>query len=122
MKKTSSTSKAKPADDFDFDFDFGSDMAEFDIDESNDADDVLENPSKELTDEIRAFRQKAKEFDATNEHETYVVVCFSTKADKNRFLDATNLSDKHTLIDGYELARNLNIEPQKPQFKLRKPF
>lgn len=35
----------------------------------------------ELTDEIRSFRQKKKEFEATNDHETYVIVTFSTKED-----------------------------------------
>ena len=35
-----------------------------------------ENVSNELTDEIRAFREKQKEFAATNDHQTYFIVCW----------------------------------------------
>ena len=35
----------------------------------------------ELTDEIKSFRQKNHEFQATNDHETYLIVCFSLQRD-----------------------------------------
>ena len=76
----------------------------------------------ELTDEIKSFRQKNHEFQATNDHETYLIVCFSCKEDKVNFLKTVNLSNNHTLVDGYELARNINIEPARPAFKLRDPL
>lgn len=76
----------------------------------------------ELTDEIKSFRQKNKEFQSTNDHETYLIVCFSTKEDKKTFLKNSMLEGKHTLIDGYELARNLDCEPRKPGFELREPI
>lgn len=78
--------------------------------------------SKELTDEIRAFRDKQKEFDATNDHQTYAIVVFSTKEDKKTFLAECGLNPEHTLINGYEMAIKLNKQPHKPAFKLKPPF
>ena len=77
---------------------------------------------KELTDEIKSFRQKNKEFQATNDHEFYLVVAFSCKEDKRVFLKNVGLEKEHTFIDGYELSRNINCEPAKPSFKLRGPL
>ncbi len=77
--------------------------------------------SAELTDEIKSFRQKNKEFQATNEHETYLIVTFSCKADKELFCDNAGITE-HTIVDGYELARAMKIEPAKPSFKLHKPI
>lgn len=80
-----------------------------------------DKPEKLLTDEIRSFRKKNKEFAATNDHETYLIICFSTKEDKKEFLQNVRI-DTHTLVDGYELARNIKIEPARPKFKLAKPL
>lgn len=76
---------------------------------------------KELTEEIKSFRKKNKEFQATNEHETYLIVCFSCKQDKEVFCENAGITE-HTLIDGYELARSMKIEPAKPSFELHKPI
>ena len=76
---------------------------------------------KELTDEIREFRQKNKEFQATNDHETYLVVVFSTKEDKEEFLKGCDI-DEHTLIDGYALAKSVGKQPVKPKYLLKKPL
>lgn len=81
----------------------------------------LKDAPKELTDEIKSFRQKNKEFAATNEHETYLIISFSSKQDKETFCDEIGITE-HTLVDGYELARALKVEPQKPSFKLAKPI
>ncbi len=77
--------------------------------------------AKELTDEIKAFREKNKEFQATNDHEHYLIVSFSCKQDKEAFLKSTGIKT-HTLVDGYELARNVKAMPTRPSFKLREPF
>lgn len=82
----------------------------------------MKNPSAELTDEIRELRRKNKEFAATNEHDTYLIVSFSTRADRLAFLESTGLSHEHTLIDGYELARNVGHQPTAPSFELKKPI
>ena len=76
---------------------------------------------KELTEEIKSFRQKNKEFAATNEHETYLIICFSCKDDKDIFCDEVGIAE-HTLVDGYELARALKVKPKKPSFKLHAPL
>lgn len=76
---------------------------------------------KELTEEIKSFRQKNKEFAATNEHETYLIITFSCKDDKEKFCDEVGITE-HTLVDGYELARALKVEPKKPSFKLHDPL
>ena len=81
-----------------------------------------QNVAKELTDEIRSFREKQKEFEATNDHQTYVLVVFSTKEDKNIFLQQCGLRNDETMIDGYTMAKKLGKEPQKPKFKLKPPF
>jgi hypothetical protein len=85
-------------------------------------DEPLADPETELTDEIRAFRKKNKEFQSTNDHQTYLIVVFSTKEDKEEFLTEAKLSGKHTLVDGYELAKSLSLHPIAPKFKLQKPF
>jgi hypothetical protein len=93
-----------------FDFNFDTEKAE-----------TLKDAPKELTDEIKSFRQKNKEFAATNEHETYLIVSFSCKDDKEKFCEELGITE-HTIVDGYELARSLKIEPKKPSFKLAKPI
>ena len=93
---------------FDFNFDTGDKQ-------------VLKDAQKELTDEIKTFRQKNKEFAATNEHETYLIVTFSCKKDKETFCEEVGITE-HTLVDGYELARSLKINPKKPLFKLPRPL
>ena len=120
MNKTKNTSEAFDLTLSNLDMDFTAQ----DLDMIEEAEVIPEAaPSaRELTDEIKSFRQKNKEFSATNDHETYLIVCFSTKEDKNNFLKNVQLADKNTLIDGYELAKNINVEPQKPAFKLRAPL
>jgi hypothetical protein len=75
----------------------------------------------ELTDEIKEFRRKNKEFSATSDHETYIVLCFSCKEDKETFCEETGIVE-HTLVDGYEFAKSIGKKPQKPGFKLHKPL
>jgi hypothetical protein len=77
--------------------------------------------AKELTDEIKAFRQKNKEFSATNDHEFYWIVSFSCKQDKEAAGKALGISD-HTLVDGYELMKRAGLKPDRPSFELREPF
>lgn len=79
------------------------------------------NPEKELTDEIREFRESAKILKAMNDHETYLVVVFSRKEDKLTFCDEVGIVE-HTFVDGYELAKALKVEPKKPSIKLPKPL
>ena len=117
MNKTKNTS-----DDFDFSFDFGKIDFDFDVGEAPIEENEKSPTPKELTDEIKNFRQKNKEFQATNDHETYLSVCFSCKEDKKRFLGNVNLGNEHTLIDGYELAKKMDIEPQRPAYELREPL
>ena len=74
-----------------------------------------------LSDEIKAVREQNKRFAATNDHETYLIVAFSCKEDKERFSDEVGITE-HTLVDGYALARALNVEPRKPKFRLHDPF
>lgn len=81
----------------------------------------LDEPSKELTDEIKSFRQRNKEFAATNEHQTYAILCFSCKADLYAFLDNVGLP-RETLLDGYLMAKLMNVQPQKPSLKLAEPI
>ena len=113
-------------------FEFGNfDIPEIDLDFDIDAKDQAigdmqgnEAPpsANELTDEIKSFRQKNKEFQATNDHETYLIVCFSCKEDKKKFLNSVELAGKNTLVDGYELANKIGREPQAPAYKLRAPL
>lgn len=102
---------SKKKDDFDFDFDFDFDNT----------DKVSPNAPAELTDEIRALRQRNKEFAATNEHETYIILSFSCKDDKIKFTESIGI-DEHTIIDGYAFAKKFNVEPQKPTFALHPPM
>lgn len=81
-----------------------------------------ENVSKELTEEIKQFREKQKEFQATNDHQFYFTVVFSTKEDKDKFMTQCGLMSAETIVDGYQLAKKLGKEPQKPKFKLKPPF
>lgn len=83
--------------------------------------DTLKSPQKELSDEIISFRKKNKEFQATNEHETYLIICFSCKEDKISFAKDCGVID-HTLVDGYEFAKKIGKKPVKPSFKLAKPL
>lgn len=77
----------------------------------------------ELTSEIREFRDKAKAFAATNDHETYVVAVFSCKADRDKFLSNIDVDVVgNTIIDGYELAEFIGVSPTVPSVKLAAPF
>lgn len=80
------------------------------------------NVSKELTDEIREFREKQKEFQATNDKEFFFTVVFSTKEDKAIFMNEVGLMPSDFVVDGYTLAKKLGKNPQKPKFKLKPPF
>jgi len=82
----------------------------------------LKNPEKELSDEIKSFRKKNEEFQATNDHETYLIVCFSTKKDKDIFLREIKMENEHTIVDGYNMARNLKLNPKTPTIKLKQPL
>lgn len=78
---------------------------------------------KELSEEIKGIREKQKIFQATNESDTYLVLVFSCKADKDTFLQNLHLKrQEHTYLDGYEVARNFEIEPKLPTLKLPKPL
>lgn len=81
-----------------------------------------EKIQKELTDEIKQFRQKNKEFQATNETETFVVLCFSTISDKNEFVQNVLNKKDVTYIDGYKFAKAIGKLPDKPSIKLPKPL
>lgn len=83
---------------------------------------ALKDVPKELSEEIMSYKAKIKEFEATNDHETYLVVVFSCKEDKYRFLTEVDMAHEHTLIDGYELANILNVEPKRPMMKLPEPL
>lgn len=77
----------------------------------------------ELTEEIKEFRIQKKEFNATNETETFVVLCFSTIADRKEFMQ--NVLPKKIdefYIDGYEFAKSIGKMPDRPKFKLKKPL
>lgn len=81
------------------------------------------NPVKtvELTDDIKEIRRKNREFQVTSDHETYIVLCFSCKEDKEQFQDETGITE-HTFVDGYEFAKSINVKPTKPRFKLPRPL
>lgn len=81
-----------------------------------------EKIQNELSDEIREFRQKNKEFQATNETETYIVLCFSTIADKREFVQNVLHKKDATYIDGYKFAQAIGKLPDKPSIKLPKPL
>ena len=80
--------------------------------------------AKELTAEIMALRKRNKEFAATNDHQTALVVCFSTQEDQNEFAKGVGITPVPglTLIDGYYLAKQLGKQPQRPKFRLDKPL
>jgi hypothetical protein len=78
---------------------------------------------KELSDEIKTLRERNKIFAATNESDTYLVLCFSCKDDKELFLRNLQLKkNEHTYLDGYEVGEKFDIEPKKPKFKLPNPL
>lgn len=119
-------SKIKPTSKKSDDFDEDELDISFDQDEQFDEDEQLlvpmKAPQKELTAEIISFREKNKQFQATNEHDTYLILSFSTKDDKEEFLENINMESKHTIINGYKLAARFGIAPSKPKFKLAKPL
>lgn len=78
---------------------------------------------RELPDNIKLIREKNKEFQATNDHEFYLIVAFSNKQDKDLFISNLDLDENiHTFVDGYELASKLNLKPNKPSYKLKPPI
>jgi hypothetical protein len=100
--------------------------------EFNDIDDIEEEEEipkekiiKVLSDDIKTLREKNKQFQATNDKQTYLIVVFSTNEDKSEFLNNVGIEDfktHTTMVDGYELARKIKIEPSKPKFKLARPI
>lgn len=80
-----------------------------------------EDPENDLKDEIRRFRKKNYEFQATNDKETYLTIVFSTKEDKLEFLRNVGIK-AHTIVNGYELTEKLNINPERPSVKLAPPL
>jgi hypothetical protein len=72
---------------------------------------------KELTDEIMDIKRQQHAFNATNDHQNYLVVVFSCKEDLQEF-QANSKLEGNTFIDGYELARKMNVAPKKPSLKL----
>jgi hypothetical protein len=46
---------------------------------------------------------------------------FSTKEDKDEFSKNVGITE-HTMVDGYQFAKSLQVEPQKPKFKMRAPM
>jgi len=79
-------------------------------------------PQNELTEEIKAFRDNQKAFNATNETETYLVLCFSTNEDKKKFVQNVLNKNNATFVDGYMFARSIGKLPDKPSLKLPKPL
>lgn len=77
--------------------------------------------TKELTDEIKAFREKNKAFQATNESDTYCVLVFSCADDRNEFMRNVHIK-KGIFTDGYKIAELMGVSPQKPKYKLPKPL
>jgi hypothetical protein len=124
MKKTLNTLKNN--EEFEIN-DFELNEIEFnDIQDIEDEEDIpKEKIIKVLSDDIKSLREKNKQFQATNDKQTYLIVVFSTNEDKSEFLKNVNIEDykNHTtMVDGYKLAKNIGISPQKPKFKLARPI
>lgn len=124
MKKTSNTLKNN--DEFELN-DF--ELTEIEFNDIQDIEEDEEIPKekiiKVLSDDIKSLREKNKQFQATNDKQTYLIVVFSTNEDKSEFLRNVNIEDykNHTtMVDGYKLAKNIGIEPKKPKFKLARPI
>lgn len=77
--------------------------------------------TKELNDEIKAFREKNKAFQASNESDTYCVLVFSCADDRNMFMQNVH-NKKGIFIDGYKIAELMGVAPAKPKYKLPKPL
>jgi uncharacterized protein involved in high-affinity Fe2+ transport len=124
MKKTLNTLKNN--EEFEIN-DFELNEIEFnDIQDIEDEEDIpKEKIIKVLSDDIKSLREKNKQFQATNDKQTYLIVVFSTNEDKSEFLKNVNIEDYQThttMVDGYKLAKNIGIAPQKPKFKLARPI
>lgn len=74
-----------------------------------------------LTEEIKSVRDKNETFKQEINCENYLILVFSTKEDKEEFSKNVSITD-HTVVDGYSFAKTLNVEPQKPKFKMRGPM
>jgi hypothetical protein len=96
---------------------FNIDIPKFKIDLSKEAETYIPVSPKEYTDEILAIKKQQHVFDATNDHENYLVVVFSCKEDLKLFQKNAKI-EENTFIDGYELAKKMNVEPKKPAIKL----
>lgn len=78
----------------------------------------------EMKAEIQAMREKKKNFDASNEIGSYAVIIFSCEADRKKFVQGLKCKKiaGEVFLDGYEVAKSLNLEPQKPSVKLPPPL
>lgn len=74
-----------------------------------------------LNDEIKSVRDKNETFKQETNCENYLILVFSTKEDKEEFSKNVGITE-HTMVDGYSFAKSLNVEPQKPKFKMRAPM
>lgn len=75
----------------------------------------------ELNKEIKTIRDKNETFKQELNCENYLILVFSTKEDKEEFSNNVGITE-HTIVDGYEFAQSLNVEPKKPKFKMRAPM
>lgn len=74
-----------------------------------------------LSDEIRSVKTKNDTFKQEINCENYLILVFSTKEDKEEFSKNVGITE-HTLVDGYNFASTLNVEPKRPKFKMRDPM
>lgn len=76
----------------------------------------------ELLQEVNDMRKGREAFESSVGKENYLIVVFSSKADKDTFTKETKVRNTNCLVDGYELAQKLNLQPKFPTVKLLKPF
>jgi hypothetical protein len=74
-----------------------------------------------LNDEIKSIKNKNDTFKQEINCENYLILVFSTKEDKDEFSKNVGITE-HTMVDGYQFAKSLQVEPQKPKFKMRAPM
>lgn len=77
---------------------------------------------KELLQEVKDMRKGREAFESSVGKENYLIVVFSSKVDKDTFIKETKVRSTNCLVDGYELAQKLNLQPKMPTVKLLKPF
>lgn len=74
-----------------------------------------------LNDEIKTVKDRNETFKQETNCENYLILVFSTKEDKEEFSKNVGIKE-HTMVDGYQFAKNLNVEPKRPKFKMRAPM